>query len=470
MKTKLSMASIAILFAFSQSHAYFNDDRFGIAEQPRMIEPINTYSYYKEGVKDVVSQLKQEISDGDKSDYVSSELSNKFLVLKEIDSNTAIEQVVFFRSIGKKLTDIQPVVLKNIDTGRVYVLFSFFSQEQSAHELNKKLNNFNVGSFILKNKGSKFDVYNYLQEKIKLQTPQQVSNNVVKVVTIEKIRYINKCEAPVIKSGNPNDAFTQKAENKKKVASKPKTQQSSKVASANSKAIQKPKATESKPQPTQTEIDKKCLDSVVKVIKQQALFNLETLQFKYKNQIYSLGDSFAYNKCKFKIAEVWREDFNFFIKFADNSDENLNARIKFPQNDSLTTDNLFFDPEKTDKEKTIVRATANNQTSDTAQKNQKLVVEQEQPIALAGQSVQDRPISSSNTSVANCDFRPLYGIRTQLIKKADGEYKTEPIYNFYKGKILPVDYYEQNGYIVVLNPKSQAMIIKKENFAKSCKL
>ena len=169
MKTKLSMASIAILFAFSQSHAYFNDDRFGIAEQPRMIEPINTYSYYKEGVKDVVSQLKQEISDGDKSDYVSSELSNKFLVLKEIDSNTAIEQVVFFRSIGKKLTDIQPVVLKNIDTGRVYVLFSFFSQEQSAHELNKKLNNFNVGSFILKNKGSKFDVYNYLQEKIKCQ-------------------------------------------------------------------------------------------------------------------------------------------------------------------------------------------------------------------------------------------------------------------------------------------------------------
>lgn len=463
------MASIAILFAFSQSHAYFNDDRFGIVEQPRMIEPINTYSYYKEGVKDVVSQLKQEVSDSDKSDYISSELNNKFLVLKEIDSNTAIEQVVFFRSIGKKLTDIQPVVLKNIDTGRIYVLFSFFSQEQSAHELNKKLNNFNVGSFILKNKGSKFGIYNYLQEKIKLQNPQPTSNNFVKVVTIEKIRYINKCEAPAMQNRDQS-VFAPKTENKKAVASKPKTQQSSKVASTNSKAIQKSKTIEPKPQPTQTEIDKKCLDSVVKVIKQQALFNLETLQFKYKNQIYSLGDSFVYNKCKFKIAEVWREDFNFFIKFADNSDENLNARIKFPQNDSLTTDNLFFDPEKTDKEKTIVRATANNQTFATAQKDQKLVIEQEQPIALAGQSIQDRPISSSNTSVANCDFRPLYGIRTQLIKKADGEYKTEPIYNFYKGKILPVDYYEQNGYIVVLNPKSQAMIIKKENFAKSCKL
>ena len=447
MKTKLSMmASIAILFAtFSQSQAYFNDDRFGIAEQPRMVEPVNAYSYYKEGVSDVVSQLKKEINDSAKSNYVSSELNNKILVVKEVTPGTTIEQVVFFKSIGKKMSNIQPVVLKSMDTGKVYVLFSFFSQEQPAHELNEKLNNFNVGSTILHNKENRFGFYNYLQEKINPQDDQFMSNP-VRVVTIEKIRYINQCETPIVNSGKTDTLNYKVEEIKPAVAPRPKAKHPARVAPASTRAAQM----------------------------QKALFNLETLQFKHKNKIYGVGDTFVHGGCQFKIKEVWREDLNFFIKFADVSNEALNAKIAFPQGGNfLTQDKLFFDPAKAEEDKTIIKATPKAPNSNGQETTPiKVVVEQNQPSAPTEQSSQTQAQSASNshTNSAKCDFRPLSGIRTQLIKKADGSYKTEPIYNFYKGKVLPVDYYEQNGYIVVFNPQSQAMIIEKENFARSCKL
>jgi hypothetical protein len=475
MKTKLSMmASIAILFAtFSQSQAYFNDDRFGIAEQPRMVEPVNAYSYYKEGVSDVVSQLKKEINDSAKSNYVSSELNNKILVVKEVTPGTTIEQVVFFKSIGKKMSNIQPVVLKSMDTGKVYVLFSFFSQEQPAHELNEKLNNFNVGSTILHNKENRFGFYNYLQEKINPQDDQFMSNP-VRVVTIEKIRYINQCETPIVNSGKTDTLNYKVEEIKPAVAPRPKAKHPARVAPASTRAAQMPKAVAQKPKPTQEELDRRCLGSVVKTIKQKALFNLETLQFKHKNKIYGVGDTFVHGGCQFKIKEVWREDFNFFIKFADVSNEALNAKIAFPQGGNfLTQDKLFFDPAKAEEDKTIIKATPKAPNSNGQETTPiKVVVEQNQPSAPTEQSSQTQAQSASNshTNSAKCDFRPLSGIRTQLIKKADGSYKTEPIYNFYKGKVLPVDYYEQNGYIVVFNPQSQAMIIEKENFARSCKL
>lgn len=448
----------ATLLASVSAFGYFNgNEEYHIISNPGY-EQVTSYEYYKEGIKDTISQINNELSTGIENGSKVLGLDGKFLVLRDV-TNSSLYEIIFLKSISSHVLSGLPIIIKNPDN-RYFILYGSFSFENQADELIDKLRAYNAGAIKLKNTNLDYTHFNLLQKNIELNAIETIKNTPVKVVTIEKIRYIDGKEplaqGQMIGLETGVNIKTQSITTSPKIKSK-KTQQK-----------KQPAKTTSKTKDTQAD----CLVSAIYNIKKYGLFNLETLQFKYNDQIYNKGDIFKHTNCSFELTKIYKKGTQFIVQFDDYSTKKLIARIKYPKEGFMSIDELFYNPDITANTK-IASGTKSNSsvTKIKAPEKEAINVVQQAPAEQAKQSASRTSTinSSSALETMECNFEQLTGIRTQLIKKQDGTYKSEPVYDFYKNKHLKVDVHFEGNNAIVSAIGGQPMVIGKDKFLKNCK-
>lgn len=447
----------ATLLASVSAFGYFNgNEEYHIISNPGY-EQVTSYEYYKEGIKDTISQINNELSTGIESGSKVLGLNGKILVLRDVtDSN--LYEIIFLKSISSHVLSDLPIIIKNPDN-RYFILYGSFSFENQADELIDKLKAYNAGAIKLKNTNLDYTHFNLLQKNIELNAIETIKNTPVKVIAIEKIRYIDGKEP--LAQGQMTGVETGVNIKTQNITTSPKIQ---------------PKKTQQKKQPAKT-ISKTqdapyCLISAIFNIKKHGLFNLETLQFKYNDQIYNKGDVFKHTNCSFELTKIYKKGTQFIVQFDDYSTKKLIARIKYPKEGFMSIDELFYNPDITANTK-IASGTKSNSSVTKIKAPEKEAIN-------AVQQVPAEPVKQPASRVAainstgtletmDCNFEQLTGIRTQLIKKQDGTYKNEPIYDFYKNKQLKVDVHFEGNNVIISAIGGQPMVIGKDKILKNCK-
>ena len=185
---------------------------------------------------------------------------------------------------------------------------------------------------------------------------------------------------------------------------------------------------------------------------------------------------------------------NMSIIFNNLVDKKLDIMIKYPQIGFVTVDDLFYNPdqkyheienvtfiqeENKNESKVIamsspVKEETKIDTKEDTKQNLKEKLIDSAPNFLhdfsSNATAETKPISAitTGTEQATCSFKVKDGIRTQVVKQANGEYEIKAIPVFYKNKILPVEYFISGDFMAVTAIGAQSILINKEHFDKYC--
>ena len=209
------------------------------------------------------------------------------------------------------------------------------------------------------------------------------------------------------------------------------------------------------------------------------MFNLETLQFKHNNIIYDKGVQFSFDGCDFNITDISKNNQNILIEFNNLKKQKLIAKVDYPSGvrGFFPIEKLFYNPEyelevERSKRENQYLAQKNNEIRAKETKTQDNKNTQEEETKPTSEEYkeesQKQAVSDTLTESKVCSFVPLKGIRTQFIAKKDGTYKKEPIYSFYQGKNLKVDYYYNADKVILSAIGGQQMAVDRHSFERYC--
>ncbi|MDA3053536.1 hypothetical protein [Campylobacter sp. JMF_03 NE3] len=491
---------IAMLFIVTSSFAYFNEEDYNSQtsgwnnfNNTPVIQ--NRYNYYKQGVSDTLEILNDEQSnfflDGKKVEGIS----NKYLVVTDINKNN-LADYIFVRSVASKLSSQYSIAVA--DNSKNLLIIGYFDDKNSASLLVNKLKNYAIRAYII-NPSAKNYIYKSPLKNIALDENliNSIQNSLTKVVVVEKTRYLSS--RPPLQNAQKNQSIksvSATTASKQKSKAKTKTKQQKEVASQVLPPVVSTKELEL------TWEDKlKCLENLKLDLIQKGLFNLDTKQIKFQGKIYNIGDSINYactkkQKADFKITQISRLNKNMTITFNNLNDRKLDIFIKYPQNGFANIDELFFNPERPKiredlilkeepvvipQEKPVVEQNTETQTTTAPivvegglvdyggnlpelqeKMKEEKIIEQSQNSTKAVKAV------TVGSEQATCSFKLKDGIRTQLVKQVNGEYKIEAIPPFYQNKILPVEYFSSGNFMAITAIGAQSILINKEHFNKYC--
>ena len=495
---------IAILFVTTSSFAYFNEEDYSSEtsgwnnfNNTPVVQ--NRYNYYKQGVSDTLEILNDEQSNFFLDGKRVTGIENKYLVVKEINKNN-LADYIFMRSVASKVSSQYPIAV--LDGNRGLLIFGYFDDKNSASLLASKLQTYSINAEVIKPNTRNY-IYRSPLKEVALDEKllKSIQNSLTKVVVVEKTKYING--NPVLVQNKKTNSTQKSTKQTKKVTKKSEIQN---VKNKSSEAIAEQKVATI----TNTELDAetkiKCLEWLKKDLIQNGLYNLETKQIKYMGQIYGVGDdiNFACSanlSSDFKITQIVRMDKSMSITFNNLANKKLDVKIKYPQNGFVSIDELFFDPEQpyrnTIEKLTFVADDKTNQDKVIQMPTQKisdtqLVSSVSQHLYDFGSSVpneqnqtkqqlvEEKPVQQSQNNTrpvkavtmgseqATCSFKLKDGIRTQIVKQVNGEYKIEAIPPFYQNKILPVEYFSSGNFMAITAIGAQSILINKEHFNKYC--
>ena len=504
---------IAMLFIVTSSFAYFNEEDYNSQtngwnnfNNTPVIQ--NRYNYYKQGVSDTLEILNDEQSnfflDGKKVEGIS----NKYLVVTDINKNN-LADYIFVRSVASKLSSQYSIAVA--DNSKNLLIIGYFDDKNSASLLVNKLKNYAIRAYII-NPSAKNYIYKSPLKNIALDENliNSIQNSLTKVVVVEKTRYLSG--NPPLQSAKKDKKFQSMKSISATTASKQKPK--SKATVKQEKVVAEkvlPPVVSTKEFELTWEDKLKCLENLKLDLIQNGLFNLDTKQIKFQGKIYNIGDSINYactkkQKADFKITQISRLNKNMTITFNNLNDKKLDIFIKYPQNGFASIDELFFNPERPKiredlilKEKPVVIPQEKPVVDNSVETKQ--VVEQNTktqatiaPIVVEGGLVdyggnlpelqekmrEEKIIEQSQNSTkavkavtvgseqATCSFKLKDGIRTQIVKQVNGEYKIEAIPPFYQNKILPVEYFSSGEFMAITAIGAQSILVNKEHFNKYC--
>lgn len=429
-----------------------------------------SYRYYSKGIEDTILVYKNEVIKAHLYETMTLNTQNRYLVYINIDK-TPINDVIFFKAAALKTNMLDAVVIKNLRNNQKFMLFGIFDNEIDANFALSKISQYNIPAKKIFNIKDNFEydkmLLNILDENMKTYFEKHFP---VKVFVVEKKKIVkgnDLCELDskgkiIINNNNailpggvkvkkmPNITIkkaTGASNNKSKNNKNNKNSKNTKNDNKNKKQTPE-KTAEQKAK----ELREKCLNKTIADLRSYALFNLNTLQFKYQKQTYSKGDMLASSnpECEpFKITDIYKvSDKKMAIQFDDFKNKKMVATLKYLSSDFIPIGNLFYDPAK-DKEKTFVTPESRTQ----ANIDKKAEVKKE---------------TNHNITTKNCNFNPINGIRTQLVANSNGQYDKKPVYKFYQGKTLPVTFYKSGENYIISNQSGQKMLISGIDFEENC--
>lgn len=434
-----------------------------------------TADYYTEGIKNVREAIDEEINNMTLTNSIIPNLYGKTIILIQID-NLSFEDIIFYKSIAKEIGIDKQSVAKNNKNNKNYLIFGSYTDEKKADETLQALKYIKINAEKIKNNQNEYLYSDFLTSKINKDFNKKGTTHIpVKVVVIEKTKYLGEETAKISQKSETKNQISHKKDNVK--------QKSKNITNSNLKNKEDKEEIKKEKAEYEKEIKEKkikdCLNKVINEIKYYGLFNLETLQFKHNNIIYDKGVQFSFDGCDFNITDISKNNQNILIEFNNLKKQKLIAKVDYPSGvrGFFPIEKLFYNPEyelevERSKRENQYLAQKNNDMKFKEAKTQDNKSKQEEEIKPTSEEYkeesQKQAVSNTLTESKVCSFVPLKGIRTQFIAKKDGTYKKEPIYSFYQGKNLKVDYYYNADKVVLSAMGGQQMVVDRHFFERYC--